>query len=80
MSYYNQSKQKLEKQYSFTKKIMDYGMGIIYCSVGIFILIAEKIGIELSFPTHPFNYFFGFLIVLYGFFRLYRAFSYNRLK
>lgn len=68
------------KRYILMRSIMDYGMGLIYIGVAAFLLLADKIGIELSFPPKPFSYIFAALCVLYGGFRIYRGIQKNYFR
>ncbi len=74
MSYYQRYKNKTNQQQNTMRKMANSAMGFIYFIVGALIVFAPFIGISLSFPPQPLNYFFGSLICFYGAFRLYRAF------
>lgn len=58
--------------YVLRRAIMDFGMGIIICVLGILFLIAQWIGLQLAIDG-TFRYLFGGLCVLYGGFRIYRG-------
>jgi hypothetical protein len=68
------------KRYVMMRSIMDFGMGSIYVAVAAFLLLADKIGIDLVFPPKPFSYIFAALCVLYGGFRIYRGIQKNYFK
>ncbi len=64
------------KGYILRRSIMDYGMGgIIFC-LGIFFLIAPKLGVVFGIDN-LFRYLFGGLCILYGLFRVYRGYKKN---
>lgn len=65
------------KRYIMMRSIMDFGMGFLYIGVAAFLLLADKIGIDLSFPPKPFSYIFAAICVLYGGFRIYRGIQKN---
>lgn len=68
---------KKMRQLANRRSIMDLGMGIIYCGMGIFFSFKEEFGVQLDFPPAPFNYLFGGLCLLYGGFRIYRGIKKN---
>jgi hypothetical protein len=70
-------KDNADKRYIMMRSIMDYGMGVIYVGVAAFLLMSEKLGIELRFPPKPFSYIFAAICVLYGGFRIYRGIQKN---
>lgn len=55
---------------------MDYGMGIIIFCLGIFFLLAPKLGVVFQIED-LFRYLFGGLCMLYGLFRVYRGYKKN---
>jgi hypothetical protein len=61
------------KRYLLMKSIMDFGMGIIYLGVGIVILLAKKIHLNIEFAESVAAKFFAALVILYGIFRIYRG-------
>ncbi|MBZ5859479.1 hypothetical protein [Flavihumibacter profundi] len=64
------------KQYSLMRSILDYGMGGIILLFGFFFLFAEKLG--FYFDLEPlFKYFFSFLCIIYGAWRIYRGYQKN---
>jgi hypothetical protein len=64
------------KGYILRRSVMDYGMGIIIFCLGIFFLIAPKLGVIFGIDD-LFRYLFGGLCILYGLFRVYRGYKKN---
>ena len=64
------------KGYVLRRSIMDYGMGVIILCLGIFFLIAPKVGVVFGIDD-LFRYIFGGLCILYGLFRVYRGYKKN---
>ena len=73
----NDNEQKRIKAYANRRSMMDLGMGLIYSAMGIFFVGKKWFGVNLDFPTEPFNYIFGGLFLLYGGFRIYRGIKKN---
>jgi uncharacterized membrane protein len=73
----NDNEQKRIKAYANRRSMMDLGMGLIYSAMGIFFVGKKWFGVNLDFPTEPFNYVFGGLCLLYGGFRIYRGIKKN---
>lgn len=73
----NDNEQKRIKAYANRRSMMDLGMGLIYSAMGIFFAGKKWFGVNLDFPTEPFNYIFGGLCLLYGGFRIYRGIKKN---
>ncbi|HEY4155801.1 MAG TPA: hypothetical protein VGM24_10250 [Puia sp.] len=64
------------KGYMLRRSIMDYGMGVIIFCLGIFFLIAPRVGVVFGIDD-LFRYLFGILCILYGLFRVYRGYKKN---
>jgi hypothetical protein len=65
-----------KKQYSQMRSILDYGMGGLIVCFGFFFLFSDKLGFK--FDLEPlFKYFFAFLCIIYGGFRIYRGYQKN---
>lgn len=64
-----------ERGFARMRNIMHVGMGILWASMGIFLLFIEKFktGLEYSFGD-PLMKGFGAVCILYGLFRIYRGF------
>lgn len=64
------------KQYNLMRSILDYGMGGLILLFGVFFLFSEKFG--FYFDMEPlFKYFFSFLCLIYGAWRIYRGYKKN---
>ncbi|MEO6328277.1 MAG: hypothetical protein ABIO55_05070 [Ginsengibacter sp.] len=61
------------RRYMGMKSIMDFGMGIIYIGVGIFILFAGKFHFYNEFTDGAIGKVFAGLVILYGAWRIYRG-------
>lgn len=66
------------KGYVRMKSIMDYGMGVLWMGMGIFLTFIEKFntGLEARFGD-PFMKGFGVVCIVYGLFRMYRGYKKN---
>lgn len=70
-----------EKGFIRMRSIMDYGMGILWFGMGIFMIFIKKFntGIELRFDDITIKTFGG-ICILYGSFRIYRGYKKNYLR
>jgi len=66
--------QKRARQQSITRTVYDFGMGVLWTCVGIFLLFHEKLGVALNFDNLLAN-IFGTACILYGLFRIYRGYK-----
>jgi hypothetical protein len=64
------------KGYRMRRSIMDYGMGTIIFCLGIFFLIAPRLGVTFDIDK-TFRFLFGGLCIIYGLFRVYRGYKKN---
>ncbi|HEX4850890.1 MAG TPA: hypothetical protein VFV08_08800 [Puia sp.] len=64
------------KGYILMRAIMDYGMGILIFCLGIFFLIAPKLGFAFEVENF-YRYFFSGLCLIYGGWRVYRGYKKN---
>jgi hypothetical protein len=62
--------------YSLRRSIMDYGMGVIIFCLGIFFILAARLGVTFNVDD-KFRYLFAGLCILYGLFRIYRGYKKN---
>ena len=69
----NEYEEKRTRRYMTMRSIMDYGMGILYIGVGLFLMFPEKAGFEMEGFDKVFRYIFGSLCVIYGAWRIYRG-------
>jgi hypothetical protein len=68
--------QRKEKNYSLMRSVLDYGMGILIFSFGLFFLLASRWGID--FNIEPlFRNLFGGMCMIYGAWRIYRGYQKN---
>lgn len=61
------------KRYTGMKSIMDFGMGIIYVGVGLFILFARKFHFNSEFVESSIGKIFAGVVIFYGLWRIYRG-------
>ena len=58
---------------------MDYGMGLVIFSFGVFLLFSERLGFD--FEIEPFfRYFFAGMCLIYGAWRMYRGYQKNYIR
>jgi len=72
----NKDSDRRAKGYILMRAIMDYGMGIIIFSLGIFFLLSSKLGFDFNVDDF-YRYFFSGLCVVYGTWRVYRGYKKN---
>lgn len=67
-----------DKGYVRMKSIMDYGMGVLWLGMGVFLTFIEKFktGLEQNFGN-PAMKVFGVVCIVYGLFRIYRGYKKN---
>lgn len=72
----NEEMSERQKGYVRMRSIMDFGMGILWLAMGIFLLFVEKFSAEFAerFGDTAFK-IFGGVCVIYGLFRIYRGFK-----
>jgi len=70
-----------DKSYIRMRSIMDYGMGVMWCGMGIFLLFVKKFNTNLVLRYDPATLMaFGGICLLYGIFRIYRGYRKNYLR
>jgi hypothetical protein len=70
----NEAPDRRTKGYILMRTIMDYGMGLLIFGLGIFFLLAPRLGVQLE--VDPFyRYFFAGLCLVYGSWRAYRGYK-----
>ena len=69
----NQYEEKRTRRYLNMRSIMDFGMGILYLAVGVFLIIPEQLGFSMEAFDPLFRYIFGGLCAVYGIWRIYRG-------
>lgn len=80
----DQDKERLtqrEKGMIRMRSIMDYGMGLLWFGMGIFMIFIKQFntGIEARFDDVTMRSF-GAICILYGSFRIYRGYKKNYLR
>ena len=67
-----------EKGYIRMRSIMDYGMGLLWTAMGVFIIFIKKFSLDLAgkYDSGMFKVF-GVVCVIYGLFRIYRGYKKN---
>jgi hypothetical protein len=69
-------RERQQKNYRNMRMIYDLSMAVIILGMAVFLLLAEKLGIEqLVLIDSMFRYLMGSVFLLYGGFRLYRGFK-----
>jgi hypothetical protein len=65
-----------DKGYLRMRSIMDYGMGLLWMAMGVFMIFIRKFNAGLA-ETYGDNTFkaFGSVCIIYGLFRIYRGFK-----
>lgn len=71
----NEAKDKRTKSYGLMRSVMDYTMGALYLSAGVFLFFAEKFGFPMESFDKNFRYIFGAICILYGSWRVYRGYK-----
>lgn len=71
---------KRQKNYAIMRSVLDYGMGIIVVSIGIFFLFSKQIVGREYLDDVWMKYIVGTLFILYGGFRVYRGYKKNYFK
>ena len=64
--------ERRRKAYSLRRAILDYGMGVIITGIGIVLLLAPVLHLELSIEGTA-RYIFAGVFLVYGVFRIYRG-------
>ncbi|MFZ1783962.1 MAG: hypothetical protein WAU23_02075 [Ferruginibacter sp.] len=70
-----------EKGYVRMRSIMDYGMGLLWIGMGVFIIFIKKFSMDLAerYDSTAFK-IFGAVCMIYGIFRMYRGFKKNYFR
>jgi hypothetical protein len=65
-----------DKGYLRMRSIMDYGMGLLWVGMGLFMIFIKKFNAELA-ERYDANAFiiFGTVCIIYGLFRIYRGYK-----
>ncbi len=70
-----------DKGFIRMRSLMDYGMGVLWVAMGIFLVFIKHFntGLEARFDD-PVMKGFGAICILYGCFRVYRGYKKNYLR
>ena len=70
------------KQVSQMRALLDYGIGTVIVTLGVFLFFREKFDLSFneSYPPDIMDKLFGGLCVLYGGWRIYRGYKKNYFK
>ena len=65
-----------DKGYLRMRSIMDYGMGLLWMGMGLFMIFIKKFNAELAekYDANAFK-IFGTVCIIYGLFRIYRGYK-----
>ncbi len=69
-------KDQRTRNYVLMRVIKDYGMGVLITCIGIFILVANRFGVNIELDP-VLRYMFAGLSIVYGGFRIYRGYQQN---
>jgi hypothetical protein len=70
-----------DKGYIRMRSTMDFGMGLLWIGMGVFLIFIKKFSAEMAVRfDDPMIKGFGFVCLLYGSFRLYRGYKKNYLR
>ncbi len=61
------------------RTILDYGMGIMITGLGVFFLIAPRLGFDFGVDVF-YRIFFACLCLIYGIWRVYRGYKKNYFR
>lgn len=65
-----------DKNYLRMRSIMDYGMGLLWMAMGVFMIFIKKFNAELAARYDDITFkIFGAVCIIYGLFRLYRGYK-----
>ena len=73
---------KRNRQVSKMRSALDYAMGIIIILIGLFLIIRYRLDIKLNkiYPPDALDKVYGVIALLYGTWRVYRAYKKNYFK
>jgi amino acid transporter len=65
-----------DKGYLRMRSIMDFGMGLLWAAMGVFMIFIKKFNAELAerYDASTFK-IFGAVCIVYGLFRIYRGYK-----
>jgi predicted membrane chloride channel (bestrophin family) len=70
-----------EKGYIRMRSIMDFGMGVLWTGMGVFMIFIKKFSEDLAerYDSTAFK-IFGVVCIIYGLFRVYRGYKKKYLR
>lgn len=77
---FENTEDKRTKRYILMKSVMDFGMGILYIGVGIFIVFSKQLHFSNNFTESTPAKIFAVLIIIYGAWRFYRGIKKDYFK
>ena len=65
-----------DKSYLRMRSIMDFGMGLLWIAMGVFMIFIRRFNAELAekYDDNTFK-IFGAVCIIYGLFRIYRGYN-----
>ena len=70
-----------DKGYIRMRSMMDYGMGVLWIAMGIFLIFIKKFSPDMAARfDDPMIKVFAGICILYGLFRFYRGYKKNYLR
>ncbi len=70
-----------DKSFVRMRSMMDYGMGVLWVAMGIFLIFIKKFNTDLAARfDDPMIKAFGGICIVYGLFRVYRGYKKNYLR
>lgn len=65
-----------DKSYIRMRSIMDFGMGLLWMAMGVFMIFIRRFNAELAdrYDDNTFR-IFGVVCIIYGLFRIYRGYK-----
>ncbi|HMR83229.1 MAG TPA: hypothetical protein PKE30_08860 [Niabella sp.] len=69
--------QERSRQVSKVRSVLDYAMGSVIVFIGLFLIFRYALNIQLNkiYPPDVFDKVYGAIALLYGLWRLYRAYK-----
>ncbi len=81
MNEQNHPQSRREKGMVLMRSIMDYGMGLLWMSMGIFLIFTKYINSDMAYRfDDPAMKIFGGVCIIYGLFRMYRGYKKNYFR
>lgn len=73
---------KRRRQVSNMRSILDYGIGVLFSVLGIFLFFRNKFNLDFNelYPPDKVDIILGIVCFLYGVWRIYRGYKKNYFK